>query len=152
MPCSASVHGNGFRYDANGNMTSRSGSTVLWTSYDRPFRIYGPDAWTQLHYGPDRQLWQQVTTTSGVAETTTYVGELLEKVSTGGVTTWKHYVEAPTGTAAVYLRRSDGTADTYYLTHDHLGSTDKVLNAAGGVVTVEESFTALGARRGSDWQ
>ncbi len=133
-------------------MTSRSGSTVLWTSYDRPFRIYGPDAWTHLQYGPDRQLWQQVTTTSGVAETTTYVGELVEKVTKGGVTTWKHYVEAPTGTAAVYLRRSDGTADTYYLTHDHLGSTDKVLNAAGGVVTVEESFTALGARRGSDWQ
>ena len=48
--------------------------------------------------------------------------------------------------------RSIGTADTYYLTHDHLGSTDKVLDAAGGVVTVEESFTALGARRGSDWQ
>jgi RHS repeat-associated protein len=139
-------------YDANGNVTNRNGSTALWTSYDRPFRLYGPDAWTQLHYGPDRQLWQQVTTTAGVAETTTYVGELLEKVSKSGLTTWKHYVEAPTGTAAVYLRRSDGTADTYYLTHDHLGSTDKVLNAAGGVVTVEESFTALGARRGSDWQ
>ena len=71
-----------------------------------------------------------------------------------GVTTWKHYVEAPTGTAAVYLRRSSGTpaAETYYLTHDHLGSTDKVLDAAGGVVTVAESFTALGARRGSTWQ
>ena len=147
-----SAGSNSYAYDANGNVTNRNGSTVLWTSYDRPFRLYGPDAWTQLHYGPDRQLWQQVTTTAGVAETTTYVGELLERVSKSGVTTWKHYVEAPTGTAAVYLRRSDGTADTYYLTHDHLGSTDKVLNAAGGVVTVEESFTALGARRGSDWQ
>ena len=54
----------------------------------------------------------------------------------------------------MYLRRSGGTpaAETYYLTHDHLGSTDKVLDAAGGVVTVAESFTALGARRGSTWQ
>ena len=147
-----SAGSNTYSYDANGNVTNRSGSTVLWTSYDLPFRIYGPDVWTHLHYGPNRQLWQQVTTTSGVAETTTYVGELIEKVNESGVTTWKHYVEAPTGTAAVYLRRSDGTADTYYLTHDHLGSIDKVLNAAGGVVTVAESFTALGARRGSDWQ
>jgi hypothetical protein len=38
-----------------------------------------------------------------------YVGELVEKVTKDGVTTWKHYVEAPTGTAAVYLRRSGGT-------------------------------------------
>jgi len=147
-----SAGSNTYAYDANGNVTSRNGSSVLWTSYDLPMRVdNGAGTISYLWYGPDRQLWQQMAI-AGLPETTIYVGELLEKVSKSGVTTWKHYVEAPTGTAAVYLRRSDGTADTYYLTHDHLGSTDKVLNAAGGVVTVEESFTALGARRGSDWQ
>jgi hypothetical protein len=30
---------------------------------------------------------------------------------------------------------------------DHLGSTDMVLDAAGGAVTVAEGFTTLGARR-----
>jgi IS5 family transposase len=41
------------------------------------------------------------------------VGELVEKVTKDGITTWKHYVEAPTGTATVYLRRSDGTVDSH---------------------------------------
>ena len=69
-------------------------------------------------------------TAPGAPRRPIYVGELVEKVTKDGVTTWKHYVEAPTGTAAVYLRRSGGTPrPTYYLTHDHLGSTDKVLDA-----------------------
>jgi len=34
---------------------------------------------------------------------------------------------------------------------DHLGSTDKILKAAGSTVQVAESFAAYGARRGSDW-
>ena len=53
---------------------------------------------------------------------------------------------------AVYVRRSDGSSDTYYLTTDHLGSTDKLLKAATGTVQVAESFAPFGARRGSDWQ
>jgi RHS repeat-associated protein len=46
---------------------------------------------------------------------------------------------------------SDGTSDTYYLTTDHLGSTDRIVKAASGTVQVAESFTAFGQRRGSDW-
>lgn len=53
---------------------------------------------------------------------------------------------------AVYVRRSDGTSDTYYVTTDNLGSTDKLLKAATGTVQVAESFAPFGARRGSDWQ
>ena len=68
------------------------------------------------------------------------------------ITLWKHYVTAPTGVGAVYVRRSDGTSDTYYLTTDHLGSSDKLLKAATGTVQVAESFAPFGARRGSDWQ
>ena len=144
---------NTYSYDANGNVISRNGSTLGWTSYDRPSRIdNGTGTVSYLWYDAERRLWRQEAHTSGVPETTVYVGELLEKVTKDGLTSWKHYVEAPTGTAAVYLRRSDGTASTYYLTHDHLGSTDKVLDATGGIVTVAESFTALGARRGANWQ
>ena len=58
----------------------------------------------------------------------------------------------PTGMGAVYVRRSDGTSDTYYVTTDHLGSTDRILKAASGTVQVAESFAPFGARRGSDWQ
>ncbi len=49
------------------------------------------------------------------------------------------------------MRRSDGTSSTYYATSDHLGSADLVLDAAGNVLA-RESFTAFGARRGSNWQ
>ena len=99
---------NSYAYDANGNMTSRNASNVTWFSYDLPMRIYASSSVTYLQYGPDRSLWRQEATTSGVTETTTYVGDVVEKVTKDGVTTWKHYVEAPTGTAAVYLASSLG--------------------------------------------
>ena len=49
------------------------------------------------------------------------------------------------------IRRSDGTTDTFYVTTDHLGSTDAVLNAAGTVL-MRGSFGVHGARRASNWQ
>jgi hypothetical protein len=51
---------------------------------------------------------------------------------------------------AVYTRRSSGTADTYYLHRDHLGSPELITNAAGTQV-VKLSFAAFGERRGSSW-
>ena len=106
---------------------------------------------SQFAYTPERARWRQVATTGGVTETTHYVAGLLEKVSRPGQTLWKHTVATPSGLSALYLRRSDGTADTYYLLRDHLGSTDQVLKAAGSTVVVAESFGAFGARRGSNW-
>ncbi len=112
----------------------------------------GSRCWqSQFAYGPGRSRWKQVATSSGGTVTTTYIGGLLEKVVRGTLTEWRHQVATPSGLAAVYSRRSDGSADTYYLTTDHLGSTDRVLRAAGGTVQVAESFGAFGARRGSDW-
>jgi RHS repeat-associated protein len=92
-----------------------------------------------------------VATTAGVTATTIYVAGIVEKVTKPTITLWKHSVIGPTGLGAVYVRRSDGTADTYYLTTDHLGSTDKILKAAGSTLQVAESFAPYGARRGSTW-
>jgi len=141
----------GFAYDANGNVTSRGGVTQTWASYDLPTTLAGNGWQSQFAYGPSRNHWKQIATSSGGTVTTTYIAGLLEKVVRGTLTEWRHQVATPTGLAAVYSRRSDGSADTYYLTTDHLGSTDRVLRAAGGTVQVAESFGAFGARRGSDW-
>ena len=143
--------GNTYAYDANGNVSTRNGAALAWASFDLPLSLNAGANASQFAYTPERSRWRQVATTGGVTETTHYVAGLLEKVSRPGQTLWKHTVATPSGLSALYVRRSDGTADTYYLLRDHLGSTDQVLKAAGSTVVVAESFSAFGARRGSNW-
>jgi RHS repeat-associated protein len=79
------------------------------------------------------------------------VGGLLEKViRPTGVTEYRHMIPAGSATA-IYTRRSNSTNSTYYVTSDHLGSGDLVLDSAGAVLA-RESFTPFGERRGSNWQ
>jgi RHS repeat-associated protein len=88
----------------------------------------------------------------GTGTTTTwYIGGIMEKLSRpGGVIEYRHFIPAGSGTA-IYMRKPDGTNATTYLTTDHLGSGDLILDSAGNVLA-KESFTAFGARRGSNWQ
>ena len=136
-----------YRYDANGNMTSRNAAAIAWTSDGLPRSIgHANGNSSQFSYGPDGNRWKQVAKYGSATETTLYAGQDFEKVIQGGVTTWRHYLPAPGG-VAVQLRRSDGSpAAMRYLTLDHLGSTDRVTDAAGDVL-VAESFGAFGARR-----
>lgn len=146
--------GSSFAYDANGNMTQRNGAAVSWFSYNLPATLRAASGnQSQFSYAPDRSRWRQIANDAGASETTTYIGGLLEKATASGITTYRHYILSPTGAAALYLRKSGGSPveATYYLTRDHLGSTDKVLDAAGVVVAVTESFDAFGRRRGNDW-
>lgn len=141
-----------YGYDASGNMTSRGGASISWTSDNLPNTIAGVNGnSSQFWHGPAGNRWKQVVIQGGVTESTIYAGELTEKVTRAGVTTWRHYIVAPTGTVALHLRYNNGmTAVTRYLTHDHLGSTDNLLNANGNIL-VAESFGAFGARRGTNW-
>ncbi|MCC7200238.1 MAG: RHS repeat-associated core domain-containing protein, partial [Gammaproteobacteria bacterium] len=139
-----------FAYDARGQMSSRNGSAISWASYGLPTSIAGAGgSSSQFLYDAGRERHRQVSTAGGVTEQTHYIGGLLEKVVRNGVTEWKHYVVAPTGTAAIYRRAGDGTAETLYFTQDHLGSTQLVLDAAGAVLRVEQGFDAFGRRRGA---
>lgn len=139
-------------YDANGNAIQRDGAAISWTSYNLPATIGSPSgASSRFWYGADRQRWKQVSSAGGITETAVYAGGLLEKVTRGTVTSWKHYVATPGGIAALHVRSSDGSAPrTWLVTQDALGSTDKVVDAAGGV-ELSTSFSAFGARRGDDW-
>src|SRR6185295_16569249 len=96
---------NAYTYDANGNMQSRNGAATSWFSFNLPDTITqsGGNS-SQFWYGPERRRWKQVASSSGVTETTVYVGELMEKVVKGGVTTYRHYIPSPGNASALYLR------------------------------------------------
>ncbi len=146
------VAGKSYVFDANGNMTNRAGAAIAWNSLDQPISIAGSSGnASQFQYGPAGNRWQQVATHAGTTETTIYAGELMEKVIRGGTTTWRHYIPSPGGIAAVHLRDNNGaTPSTRYLTQDHLGSIDRILDASGAVL-VSESFAPFGSRRGPAW-
>jgi RHS repeat-associated protein len=140
-------------YDPNGNMSKRAGSTIGYTSYNLPSSINSGSNSSTLSYGAFRNRYKQVAIAGGTTETTIYVGGLLEKVTKGGVTEYRHLIHGGAGLASIYTRRSSGSpaTDTFYVHTDHLGSPELITNASGGVV-VRMSFAAYGERQdASDW-
>lgn len=136
-----------YAYDANGNVSSRNGATLTWYSYNLPNTINGSAGnSSQFFYAPDRSRWKQVASYGGTSEETIYIGGLIEKVTLGGVTSWKHYISGGTGPVATYVRKNSGTNEIHYLTRDHLGSIDSVTNDAGAI-EVRLSFGSFGQRR-----
>jgi RHS repeat-associated protein len=139
-----------FVYDANGNMTSRAGSIVSWSSYNYPVDISASDATgvedVQLSYGPDRQRWKQLYTAPGVTENTYYIGGLMDKVISGGTTDYRHYIYAGTEPVAVYSRTSTSVNTMSYMLEDHQGGAANIASKTG-TVDVNESFSAFGTRR-----
>ena len=139
-----------FVYDANGNMTSRAGSTVTWSTYNYPTNISANDATgaeeVQLSYGPDRQRWKQIYTAPGTTENTYYIGGLLEKVLSGSTTNYRHYIYAGREAVAVYSRTAAGVNTMSYMLEDHQGGVSNIASSSG-TSDVNESFSAFGARR-----
>ncbi len=139
-------------YDKNGNMKSRAGGSITTSSYNLPTMINYNGNSASFAYNSDHQRWRQDANYGGSVETTHYIGGLLQLVSRSGGSPLEYRHLIPAGSsAAIFVRRGDGTSSTYYATSDHLGSADLVLDAVGNVLA-RESFTAFGARRGSNWQ
>ena len=144
---STSLGGHAYVYDANGNMTSRDGFGITWFSYNLPNTINGAGgSSSQFYYTAQRERWKQVASYGGTPETTIYIGGLIEKVTLGSVTSWRHYIAGGSGAVAVYTRKSAGADELHYLTRDHLGSVDSITNSTGGVETLL-SYGAFGERR-----
>ena len=157
--CGCNCLSDSYAYDANGNQTTRGGATdgrtISWSSYDLPLTLSTQDGVSsQFAYGPNRSRWKQVAVYSAsTTETTLYLGGVMEKVTRGAVTEWKHYIPAGAGTMALQVRKSAGSpaSATYYVTGDHLGSATAVMQADGTLLS-QLSFAAFGTRRGSAWQ
>jgi RHS repeat-associated protein len=143
--------GQSYAYDANGNAKGYRGAGVAWSSDNLPLSITLPNGnSSRFSYGPAGNRWKQVAKDGSANETTIYAGGLFEKVTRDTATTWRHFVAVPGG-IALLQRYSNGTpATTRFLTLDHLGSTDRVTDAAGKVL-LAESFGSFGSRRGSNW-
>lgn len=135
-------------YDANGNASSRQGSSITWASYNYPTLINDTATGESVsfYYGPDRRAWLENTQTSSGTEQAYHVGGLLDIVSSGGVTDFRHYIYAGNKPVAIDSRKSSGTNAFYYLLSDHQGSISAITSSSGAVV-VNESFAAYGGRR-----
>ena len=143
---------NSYVYDLNGNVTSRNGSAIQWTSYNYPSVINNGGESETFAYDQDRQRYYQAYTSTGGTETTYYVGGLIEKTKMAcGVTAWRHYVYAGGKAVAIVIRKGTGFTAVRYLLQDHQGGTAAFLDESGQVL-VQESFQAFGASRSpTDW-
>lgn len=139
-----------YSYDANGNMISRGGEPVTWTSFNKPKRINLPGAdYHEFWYGPDRQRYRHVNTVAG--EDTYLVGNLLEKRTAAGVTEYRHHISMNGRVVAIHSRPTSGSTTTRFPLYDHAGSVDAFTNPDGSTY-VASSFAAFGERRdAADW-
>lgn len=142
-----------YAYDANGNMTSRAGTEVTWFASNLPKRVRltpGSAAnSSEFQYTVDGRRWRHVYNAGGTIYTHVSIGGLLEKVTQGSTTDYRHAIHANGQTVALYSRKSTGTNTTRYLLRDHLGSVDAILSSSGSLL-LRESFDAHGARRGAN--
>jgi RHS repeat-associated protein len=142
---------NSYGYDLNGNKTTRNGQTVTWTSYNYPSHMPNGTKYHDYFYAADRQRWKQVYYDGSSSETTIFVGGILEKHTAGGITEYRHYINAGEQPVALYTRPSSGSITTQYFLLDHQGSVAEVTNSLGAL-DVAENFAAFGERRdASDW-
>jgi RHS repeat-associated protein len=138
--------GNSYAYDANGNVTTRNGNTINWTSYNYPSQVNGPGETINLYYDANRQRYKQVYINGGNTETTLYIGGLLQKVTANGTDDYRYRIQANGQSIAIMSRISSGTNATRYILSDYQGSIAKLTDSGGNAI-VSESFTAFGARR-----
>jgi RHS repeat-associated protein len=140
-----------FSYDANGNMTSRNGTTLTWFASNLPKTIVKDGANSStFQYTPSGQRWQQAYQTGSVTYTQIYLGSLMEKVTEGANVDFRHTIFAEGQAVALYSRKSSGVNTVSYLLREALGSVDVIADSAGAII-VRESFGAFGQRRGTAW-
>jgi RHS repeat-associated protein len=143
---------NTYAYDANGNMSTRNGKAITWTSYDLPSQVQPTTDtnYNQFFYNAWRQRYKQVYKAGTTVETTIYVGGILEKWVSGSTTQWRHLIQANGRTVAL-LSRTGTTNTVRYPLSDQIGGISILTNSSGGIY-VKESFDAFGKRRNpSTW-
>ena len=139
----AGVLNHSYVYDANGNMTTGAGRSITHTSFNKPRTINISGQTTTFGYDAGYNRIQKVTSTS----TTTYVGKLYERVTTGTLVEHKNYIYGGRSLVATYTERNNGTpAETRHLHTDHLDSINVVTDENGTVVQ-RLSYDPHGKRR-----
>ena len=142
---------NSYSYDANGAVVNANGTSIQWLSYDLPSQLTHPAGnYSAFYYGPDRARYRQVANAGGTLTETLYAaGGLYERVTTGGVSSHRHYIVADGRRVAVHTRKSGAAPITVYLLEDHLGGVDGFTASSGALLT-KNSYQPFGARRSGD--
>src|SRR5690606_20456039 len=149
-------------YDPFGNIERRVDTSnaavpvdlsITWPSYNYPHTITAPTIGesASFAYGPDRQRWRMVYQRGSTKETTYYLGGLLEKVTQGSTSVYRHYIPGPEEIIGLYSRASSGTNTLRYILTDYQGSIEAITDSAGAN-PIYSSFTPLGLPRDPiDW-
>jgi RHS repeat-associated protein len=141
-----------YAYDGNGNVSSRNGSIIGWTSYNYPDAVTTSTESATFDYGPDRQRWRMIYTGPSGTETTYYVSPQFEVVHTSSGTEYRHYISANGRPVMVIGRTTTDATNFRSLLLDHQGSISTIVNANNATSYATESFTAYGNRReASSW-
>lgn len=135
-----------YNYDANGNSLTGNGTTIAYTSFNKPSMIARGTNIVFFDHDPELQRFRQ----TGPSGTTLYLsggGVMAERIEgSGGSWQWNHYLVGSDGVVGVHITRSDTTVATRYFHKDHLGSIAVLTDEAGAVVE-RLSYDAWGKRR-----
>lgn len=134
-------------YDHNGNMISGDGRTIQYSAFDKPISIQKGNVISEISYGPDRNRYKRIDTTSSGTTTYHYVGGLYERLSkSNGDVEERSFI----GGLAIYsvVKKSDEPLEesTNFLHKDHLGSVTVITDSIGRI-REEFSFDPWGKRR-----
>ena len=141
-----------YAYDANGNVTSRNGSLIGWTSYNYPSGVGTSTESATFDYGPNHQRWRMIYSGPSGNETTFYATPMFEKVYAGGGGEYRSYIYAGNRPVVVVMRNTASQIKVRSLLVDHQGSISSIVTDSTGASLVGESFTAYGNRReASTW-
>jgi RHS repeat-associated protein len=148
-----------YAYDANGNLTSATGRTVTWTSFNKVETITQASAGNVLNYlyDADGERVKETYSKNGTLQRTTIylnpgagAGLYYEEETTpsGGIKQ-KHYLSAAGGTFALLIyNKATSTWTTQYWHKDNLGSTVAVSDTVGGVKESDRmAYEPFGKRR-----
>ena len=141
---------NTYTYDANGNMGSSTDTdlpTSTWASYNKPTNIsLGTNSY-DFKYGPDRNRYEKIHTTSSTTTRTHYLGDM--EIIYGTSTEYRYLIRAA-GTVIAVLKDT-GTTSTDYIHRDHLSSLTTITNSSGAVQE-RLAYDAWGQKRdATDW-
>ncbi|WP_346837946.1 RHS repeat-associated core domain-containing protein [Microbulbifer sp. SAOS-129_SWC] len=142
----------GYCYDANGNRIGEaaggscspgSNQNIWYNAFNKPLHISRNGTDLYFSYGADQKRYRQINQTSG--KTTVYIDKLFERISGGGDTRYRHYIDD----IAVVTNTSGASGTSYAVgfTHcDRLGSTVAIGDESGNLKETH-SFDPFGKPR-----
>lgn len=122
-----------FTYDANGNLVSGRGRTIVYSSFNKPVFISESGNTVELEYGPTLGLLKRKDSGAYVRETT-FVNSMYEEINSGGTLEQRHNLKVGSVTVAVLRTTPTTTLETHYLHRDHLGSIVTITDDTGTIV------------------